>query len=55
MDKLLYPPYSARVIITGPSNVGKSHFLTKLNLKTNNEFEKTYLLIISTSRFISKP
>ena len=30
IDKILYTPQPARVIITGPCNVGKSVFLTSL-------------------------
>ena len=29
MEEKLYPPHPARVIITEPSNVGKSVFVTK--------------------------
>ena len=40
MEKILYPPHPARVIITGPSNVGKSYFLTNLILNIVNEYDK---------------
>ena len=55
MDKLLYPNHPVRCIITGPSNVGKSVFLTNLILNFINEYKKNiYLLTKSSSRFISK-
>ena len=42
-DKILYPPHPARVFITGPSNVGKSFFLTKLILNIIIEYNKLYI------------
>ena len=47
MDKTLYPTHPVRCIITGPSNVGKSEFLTNLILNFINEYDKIY--IYSTS------
>ena len=47
MEKILYPNHPCRVIITGPSNVGKSVFLTNLILNIINEYDKKY--IYSTS------
>ena len=43
MEKILYPPHPARVIITGPSNVVKSYFLTNLILNIINEYDKIYI------------
>ena len=43
MDKILYPNHPCRCIITGPSNVGKSYFLTNLILYIINEYDKIYI------------
>ena len=43
LEKFLYPIHQVRCIITGPSNVGKSVFLKKLNLKIVNEYDKIYI------------
>ena len=43
MEKYLYPPHPCRVIITGPSNTGKSVFLTNLILNIINEYDKIYI------------
>ena len=43
MDKNLYPKYPCRCIITGPSNVGKSYFLTNIILNIINEYDKIYI------------
>ena len=43
MEKILYPSHPVRCIITGPSNVGKSVFLTNLKLKKINEYDKIYI------------
>ena len=40
MENILYPPHPARIIITGPSECGKSVFLTNLFLNINNEIDK---------------
>ena len=40
MEKLLYPNHRVRCIITGPSECGKSVFLTNLILNIINENEK---------------
>ena len=42
-DKYLYPNHPIRCIITGPSNSGKSIFLTVLILKTISEYDKIYI------------
>ena len=43
MDKILYPSHPCRCIITGPSNVGKTYFLTNIILNIINEYDKIYL------------
>ena len=43
MEKKLYPTHPVRCIITGPSNVGKSVFLTNLILNIFNEHDKIYI------------
>ena len=43
MDKFLYPQHPVRCIITGPSKVGKSVFLTNLILNIINEYNKIYI------------
>ena len=43
MDKILYPHFSVRCIITGPSECGKSVFLTNLILNIINEYNKIYI------------
>ena len=40
MEKILYPNHPCRVIITGPSNVGKTYFLTNIILNIINEYDK---------------
>ena len=40
IDKFSYPNHPVRCIKTGPSNVGKSVFLTNLNLIFINEYDK---------------
>ena len=47
MDKFSYPNHPVRYIITGPSECGKSVFLTNLILYIINEYDKIY--IYSTS------
>ena len=47
MEKFLYPNHPVRCIITGPSECGKSIFLTNLILNIINEYDKMY--IYSTS------
>ena len=54
MEKFFYPPHSARSVITGPSECGKSLFLSNFILFIINEYEKIHLLTKFTSRFISK-
>ena len=43
MDKILYPNHPCRVIITGPSNIGKTYFLTNIVLNIINEYDKIYI------------
>ena len=43
MDKILYPPHPVRCIITGPSECGKSVFLTISILNIFNEYDKIYI------------
>ena len=43
MDKLLYPVYPVRCIITGTSECGKSVLLTNLKLSIINEYDKKYI------------
>ena len=43
MDKYLYPNHPVRCIIAGPSESGKSVFLTNLTLNIINEHNKTYI------------
>ena len=42
-DKYLYPKHPVRCIITGPSECGKSYFLTNLILNIINEYDKIYI------------
>ena len=43
MEKFLYPFHPCRCIITGPSNVGKTYFLTNIILNIINEYDKIYI------------
>ena len=43
MNKFLYPTHPVRCIITGPSNVGKTYFLTNIILNIINEYDKIYI------------
>ena len=43
MKKFLYPHHPLRCIICGPSNAGKSVFLTNLILNIGNEYDKIYI------------
>ena len=43
MEKFLYPTHPVRCIITGPSECGKSVFLTNLILNIINECDKIYI------------
>ena len=47
MDKILYPQHPVRCITTGPSECGKSVFLTNLSLNIINEYDKIYIFSIS--------
>ena len=42
METLLYPTHPVRCIIIGPSECGKSVFLTDLILDIINEYDKRY-------------
>ena len=43
MEKFLYPNHPVRCIITGPSNVGKTYFLTNIILNIINDYDKIYI------------
>ena len=43
MEKFFYPNHPVRCIITGPSEGGKSVFLTNLILNIINEYDKRYI------------
>ena len=43
MEKFLYPTHPVRCITTGPSDCGKSVFLTNLILNNINEYDKIYI------------
>ena len=43
MEKFLYPSHPIRCIICGPSESGKSVFLTNLILNVINEYDKIYI------------
>ena len=43
MEKILYPTHPVRCIKTGPSECGKSVFLTNLILNIINEYDKIYI------------
>ena len=43
IDKILYPNHPVRCIMPGPSECGKSVFLTNLILKFINEYNKIYI------------
>ena len=43
MEKILYPTHPVRCIITGPSECGKSVFLTNLILNISKEYDKLYI------------
>ena len=43
MEKFLYPSHPCRCIITGPSNFGKTYFLTNIILNIINEYDKIYI------------
>ena len=52
MEKLLYPNHLVRCVTTGPSNVGKSVFLTILILNIINEYNKKYIYSPSLHHFL---
>ena len=43
MEKIVYPTHPVRCIIMGPSECGKSYFLTILILSNINEYDKIYI------------
>ena len=43
MEKFLYPKHPVRCMITGPSEYGKSVFVTNLISKIINEYDKIYI------------
>ena len=43
MEKILYPSHPCRCIIAGPSNVGKTYFLSNIILNIINEYDKIYI------------
>ena len=43
IEKYLYPSHPVRCIITGPSECGKSVFLTNSVLIFNNDYNKIYI------------
>ena len=43
MEKILYPSHPCRCIITGPSNSGKTYFLSNIILNIINEYDKIYI------------
>ena len=43
MEKILYPTHPVRCIITGPSEYGKTYFLSNKILKIINEYDKIYI------------
>ena len=42
-ENIFYPFHPVRCMITGPSECGKSYFLTNLILKIVNEYDKKYI------------
>ena len=43
MEKILYPSHPLRGVLCGPSNSGKTYFLTNKILNIINEFDKIYI------------
>ena len=43
MEKILYPNHPVRCFLTGPSECGKSVFLTNLILIIFNQYDKIYI------------
>ena len=43
MENILYPSHPCRCIITGPSNSGKTYFLSNIILNIINEYDKIYI------------
>ena len=47
MDNFFYPNHPVRCIITGPSECGKSVFLTNLISNITNDYDKIYIYSLS--------
>ena len=43
MEKFLYPNHPVRCFITGPSECGKSVFISNSISNSNNEYDKIYI------------
>ena len=43
MEKILYPSHPLRGILCGPSNSGKTYFLTNIMLNIINEYDKIFI------------
>ena len=54
MDKFLFPTHPVRCIITAPSNVGKSAFLTTFFLNIINEYHKLYIYSPSLHQILNQ-
>ena len=54
MEKNLYPKHPVRCIISGPSNVGKSIFLTNLILNIINKYNRIYIYSPSLHQDLSQ-
>ena len=52
MEKNFYPQLPVRCIITGPSECGKSVFVTKSILNSINEYDKIYINSPSLHRYL---
>ena len=52
MDKHLYPTHAVRCIITGPGECGESVFLTNINVKIINEYDKIYIYSPSLHQYL---
>ena len=50
LEKFLYPQHPVRFIITVPSECGESVFLTNINLKIINDYNKIYIYSRSLHR-----
>ena len=52
MEKILYPTHPVRCTLTGPSECGKSIFLTNLILNIINEYDKIYIYSPSLHQYL---